>query len=326
MRHYELVAILSPMLNQDEATSTWADIKSFIGDRDGEITAEQIWGTRRLAYPIRKGSFNFLEGAYYLSSFAVENAFNKELETYLRLDERVLRSLVIRCDGPLEDRPAPGQLTAPSRYIPPGRGRRPDGGGPIPEVPGGSPDRRPEPAFAPPVAASPAVAEPAADPDAPAGPSAEPASAPPVAASPLVAPEGMAPLSAEPASAPPVAASPLVAPEGMAPLSAEPASAPPVAASPLVAPEGMAPLSAEPTADAGAEPPAAPDAPAPPSADAGAEPTTAVTPEPAPVVDTDPAPAPQPEAVVETPPDAVDNAAEPPSSEPAAESDTDAQA
>ena len=133
MRHYELVAILSPMLNQDEATSTWADIKSFIGDRDGEITAEQIWGTRRLAYPIRKGSFNFLEGAYYLSSFAVENAFNKELETYLRLDERVLRSLVIRCDGPLEDRPAPGQLTAPSRYIPPGRGRRPDGGGPIPE-------------------------------------------------------------------------------------------------------------------------------------------------------------------------------------------------
>ena len=309
MRHYELVAILSPMLNQDEATSTWADIKSFIGDRDGEITAEQIWGTRRLAYPIRKGSFNFLEGAYYLSSFAVENAFNKELETYLRLDERVLRSLVIRCDGPLEDRPAPGQLTAPSRYIPPGRGRRPDGGGPIPEAPGGSPDRRPEPAFAPPVAASPAVAEPAA------------------------APDGSAPLSAEPASAPPVAASPLVAPEGMAPLSAEPASAPPVAASPLVAPEGMAPLSAEPTADAGAEPPAAPDAPAAPPpvateppADAGAEPTTAVTPEPAPVVDTEPAPAPQPEAVVETPPDAVVDAAEPPSSEPAAESDTDAQA
>lgn len=280
------------MLNQDEATSTWADIKSFIGDRDGEITAEQIWGTRRLAYPIRKGSFNFLEGAYYLSSFAVENAFNKELETYLRLDERVLRSLVIRCDGPLEDRPAPGQLTAPSRYIPPGRGRRPDGGGPIPEAPGGSPDRRPEPAFAPPVAASPAVAEPAADPDAPAGPSAEPASAPPVAASPLVAPEGMAPLSAEPT----------------ADAGAEPPAAPPVATEPAAAPDAPAPPSAEPTADAGAEP------------------TTAVTPEPVPVVDTEPAPAPQPEAVVETPPDAVDNAAEPPSSEPAAESDTDAQA
>ena len=298
MRHYELVAILSPMLNQDESTSAWADIKSFIGDRDGEITAEQIWGTRRLAYPIRKGSINFLEGTYYLSSFAVENTFNKELETYLRLDERVLRSLVIRCDGPLEDRPAPGPLTAPSRYIPPGRGRRPDGGGPVPEAPGSPPDRRPEAAFAPPVAASPAVAEPHAAPDASAPPNAEPASAPPVAASPLVAPEGMAPPNAEPASAPPVAASPLVAPEGMAPLSAEPAAAP----------DAPAPPSAEPTADAGAEP------------------TTAVTPEPAPVVDTEPASAPQPEAVVATPPDAVVDAAESPSSEPAVESDTDAQA
>ena len=296
MRHYELVAILSPMLNQDEATSTWADIKSFIGDRDGEITAEQIWGTRRLAYPIRKGSFNFLEGAYYLSSFAVENAFNKELETYLRLDERVLRSLVIRCDGPLEDRPAPGQLTAPSRYIPPGRGRRPDGGGPIPEAPGGSPDRRPEPAFAPPVAASPAVAEPAAAPDGSAPPSAEPASAPPVAASPLVAPEGMAPLSAEPTAD--AGAEPPAAPDAPAvpPVAAEPPAAPDAPA----APDGMAPLSAEPTADAGAEP--------------------------APVVDTEPASAPQPEAVVETPPDAAVDAAEPPSSEPAAESDTDARA
>ncbi len=300
MRHYELVAILSPMLNQDEATSAWADIKSFIGNRDGEITAEQIWGTRRLAYPIRKGSFNFLEGSYYLSSFAVESAFNKELETYLRLDERVLRSLVIRCDGPLEDRPAPGPLTAPSRYIPPGRGRRPDGGGPIPEAPGGSPDRRPEPAFAPPVAASPAVAGPPAAPDAP------------------------APLTAEPPAAPDAPASPTAevpaAPDAPAPPTAE-APAPPTAEVPAAS-DASAPLTAE--------VPAAPDAPAPPTAeptaDVGAEPTATVTSEPAPVVDVEPAPAPQPEAAVETPPDAVADAAEPPASEPAAESDTDAQA
>ena len=142
MRHFELVAILSPMLSPQESAAAWDDIKSFIANREGEFTGEQRWGTRRLAYPIRKGNYNFLEGAYYLSSFTVETAFNRELETYLRLDERVLRSLVMRCDGPLEDKPAPGPLTAPSRYIPPGRGpRRNDGGGPIPEGAGGF-DRR----------------------------------------------------------------------------------------------------------------------------------------------------------------------------------------
>ena len=145
MRHYELVTILSPMLNQGEAATVWAEIKTFIANRDGEVTAEQTWGTRRLAYPIRKGNYNFLEGSYYLSTFTAANPFNRELENYLRLDERVLRALVMRCDGPLEDKPPPGPLTAPSRYIPPGRGRRNDGGGPMPEGAGGFGDRRPGP-------------------------------------------------------------------------------------------------------------------------------------------------------------------------------------
>ena len=143
MRHYELVTILSPMLNQDEASATWDEIKSFIVNRDGDITAEQIWGTRRLAYPIRKGNYNFLEGSYYLSTFTVDNSFNLELDNYLRLDERVLRSLILNCDGPLPDKPAPGPLTAPSRYIPPGRGRRQDGGAPSPDAPGSFAERRP---------------------------------------------------------------------------------------------------------------------------------------------------------------------------------------
>lgn len=142
MRHYELVTILSPMLNQDEASAKWDEIKSFIANREGEITAEQAWGTRRLAYPIRKGNYNFLEGSYYLSTFTVDNSFNRELENYLRLDDQVLRSLIVNCDGPLPDKPPPGPLTAPSRYIPPGRGRRQDGGGPVPEGQGGFSDRR----------------------------------------------------------------------------------------------------------------------------------------------------------------------------------------
>ncbi len=225
MRHFELVAILSPMLNQDEASATWDDIKSFISNREGEITAEQVWGTRRLAYPIRKGNYNFLEGAYYLSSFAVDNAFNRELETYLRLDDRVLRSLVVRCDGPMGDIPAPGPLTAPSRYIPPGRGRRSDGGGPVPDVPGGpvAGGPIPQPATPPPGTPAPAVAEPA-----PAAPSAD----------------ALESVAVEP---------PAVAPESLA---AEPAAvAEPVAVepTPVDEPEPVAEPPAEPTAESDAE-------------------------------------------------------------------------
>ena len=98
MRTYELVTILSPMLNQEQAAEAWGRIKEFITTRDAEITREQSWGTRRLAYPIRKGSINFLEGSYYLTQFATERPFNFDLEVFLRRDERVLRSLVTVAD------------------------------------------------------------------------------------------------------------------------------------------------------------------------------------------------------------------------------------
>jgi small subunit ribosomal protein S6 len=109
LRHYELVTILSPMLNQDQATEAWGRIKEFIANRDGEIVREQAWGTRRLAYPIRKGSYNFLEGSYFLTHFSTEKSFNHELETFLRLDERILRSLVIATGPPPPAPPAPAQ-------------------------------------------------------------------------------------------------------------------------------------------------------------------------------------------------------------------------
>ena len=100
MRHYELVVILSPMLNQEQASDTWGKIKGFISNRDAEIFHEETWGTRRLAYSIRKGAHHFLEGTYHLTRFSTETPFNKELETFLRLDEQVLRSMVVVGDPP----------------------------------------------------------------------------------------------------------------------------------------------------------------------------------------------------------------------------------
>ncbi|MCH7621330.1 MAG: 30S ribosomal protein S6, partial [Chloroflexi bacterium] len=112
MRHYELVTILSPILNQEQSIEAWDRIKEFITNREAEIVREQNWGTRRLAYPIHKGAHHFLEGTYYLTHFRTERPFNQELETFLRLDERVLRSLVI-ATGPPPPEPEPAPVVEP---------------------------------------------------------------------------------------------------------------------------------------------------------------------------------------------------------------------
>ncbi|MYC31049.1 MAG: 30S ribosomal protein S6, partial [Chloroflexi bacterium] len=129
MRHYELVTILSPMLSQDQSNEAWGQISDFITNREGDIFQEQPWGTRRLAYPIHQGAHHFLEGNYRLIRFSAEKPFNQELESFLKFDERVLRSLVISIPDreilpdPVAARPAPAAATA-ARPAEGGEGRQ----------------------------------------------------------------------------------------------------------------------------------------------------------------------------------------------------------
>ena len=117
MHHYELVVVLSPMLNQDQASDTWVRIKDFISNRSGEITHEEKWGTRRLAYPIRRGSYQFLEGSYHLTRFSTETSFNQELHTFLRLDEQIIRSLVVVAQPPGIEPDTPAQVRAAAAQV-----------------------------------------------------------------------------------------------------------------------------------------------------------------------------------------------------------------
>lgn len=109
MRHYELMVIFSPMLSQQEVGEAWTRVKDFVTGRRATIDHDQRMGTRRLAYAIRKGSHNFLEGNYHLLRFSTETSFVRELETFLRLDERILRYLTVNTAPP---KPAPAPKPA----------------------------------------------------------------------------------------------------------------------------------------------------------------------------------------------------------------------
>ena len=106
MRHYELVVVLSPILSQEEATSSWDRVKELVLTTPSEITHEEQWGLRRLAYPIRKAGQTFLEGNYLLTRFSTENKLSSDLETHLQMSESVLRHILVKS---LPQPPAPPQ-------------------------------------------------------------------------------------------------------------------------------------------------------------------------------------------------------------------------
>jgi ribosomal protein S6 len=138
------------MLNQEQVTETWDKIKGFITTRDAEISHEEQWGTRRLAYPIRKGQHRFLEGSYHLTRFATEKAFNIDLENFLKVDEEILRSLVTVT---LPEEELAAQAAAAARAIRP----------PPPRPAPVGPDGQPIPSAAPAEGVAPAAEASAAD-------------------------------------------------------------------------------------------------------------------------------------------------------------------
>ena len=94
MNHYENVFILTPVLSDQQMKEAVEKFEKVLTDNGASIVNEEIWGLRKLAYPIQKKSTGF----YSLVEFDGDPTIVKKLETAFRRDERVLRFLVFRLD------------------------------------------------------------------------------------------------------------------------------------------------------------------------------------------------------------------------------------
>jgi small subunit ribosomal protein S6 len=93
-RDYELVVIAAPQLD-DQGLATFNErIAGWITSGAGTVTGTNVWGRRPLTYPIRKQQ----EGIYVQFNFQLAPGASRELERNLRLDEQVIRYLLMRSD------------------------------------------------------------------------------------------------------------------------------------------------------------------------------------------------------------------------------------
>lgn len=92
MRPYELVVVISPEVQEEGVTQMNERVGKYITDLGGEIETQNLWGKRRLAYPIKR----FIEGTYVLTHFQLDPALSSNLEASLRVNEEVLRHILIR--------------------------------------------------------------------------------------------------------------------------------------------------------------------------------------------------------------------------------------
>ncbi len=95
MRLYEVVYILDPALDEGAVTAKLEKFHALAVASGGEVTAVDHWGNRQLAYPIRRHQ----SGYYVVAQFAAVADALPEFERLLRLDEEVLRYLLVLNDG-----------------------------------------------------------------------------------------------------------------------------------------------------------------------------------------------------------------------------------
>jgi small subunit ribosomal protein S6 len=91
---YEIALIIRPEVEEEGQTALIERLSEILTSEGGEVKDVESWGRRRLAYPIRKvqeGFYYFIQGQFSASALP-------ELERTIKLNEDILRHMVIRTD------------------------------------------------------------------------------------------------------------------------------------------------------------------------------------------------------------------------------------
>ena len=89
MTNYEVLFIIDSALDDEKKEATIEAVKEIIA-ADGEVGNVDVWGMRKLAYPIQKKS----EGYYVVIEFQGNPTLPKELDRRLRISDNVIRHLI----------------------------------------------------------------------------------------------------------------------------------------------------------------------------------------------------------------------------------------
>ena len=94
MKAYELLYFVAPTLEEEARAAVAERIESTVVEGGGTIDSAEAWGKRKLAYEINK----LTEGDYILVNFHADPARIAELDRILRINDAVVRHMIVKRD------------------------------------------------------------------------------------------------------------------------------------------------------------------------------------------------------------------------------------
>jgi small subunit ribosomal protein S6 len=93
MNNYEVMFIIEAALDDEKKQAAIEMVKQIIAAA-GEVVKVDVWGNRKLAYPINKKN----DGYYVVATFTAGPELPKELDRRLKISESIIRHIIINKD------------------------------------------------------------------------------------------------------------------------------------------------------------------------------------------------------------------------------------
>jgi small subunit ribosomal protein S6 len=91
VRQYETGFVLSPALSEEETSQLIQQMAEIVAQKKGRMVKQDVWGKRRLAFPIKR----FQEGVYVFFTYDGPGDVATELERRFKQTDSVIRFMTV---------------------------------------------------------------------------------------------------------------------------------------------------------------------------------------------------------------------------------------
>ena len=95
MKRYETIVIIDPDLSKEAEAPIFERVNDLIPQYEGFLIETDDWGTKKLAYDIKKKN----RGHYVRFDFCGDGALIQEMERFYRIDDRVMKFMTVLLDA-----------------------------------------------------------------------------------------------------------------------------------------------------------------------------------------------------------------------------------
>lgn len=94
MKRYETIVIIDPDLSKEAEAPIFDRVNDLIPQYKGFLIETDDWGTKKLAYDIKKKN----RGHYVRLDFCGDGALIQEMERFFRIDDKVMKFMTVLLD------------------------------------------------------------------------------------------------------------------------------------------------------------------------------------------------------------------------------------